>query len=169
MLRTNEKQLVKMAVQGKVGPAVRSRGWTPDQFGKIHAVPGVGSIVYNVKVGDPAFGWKGDHIEPGVSTVLDETKRNEAPNAAYNFLACCGNEAILVSGDAKGKRGVVVGHHGGIEHVMVDFDDATLDKLTLDDKILIRAFGAGAGIIGLSGYQSLQPRSLASQENGDQG
>ena len=147
MLRTNENQLVKMAVQGKVGPAVRHRSWTPDQFGKVHAVPGVGSIVYNIKVGDPAFGWKGDHIEPGVSTVVDETKRTDPPNAAYNFLSCCGNEAIVVSGDPKGARGVVVGHHGGIEHVLVDFDDRTLDKLTLDDKILVRAFGQGLELL----------------------
>ena len=147
MLRINENQLVKIAVQGKIGPAVRSRSWTPDQFGQVHAVPGVGSIVYNIKVGDRAFGWKGDHIEPAVSTVVDETKRNDPPNAAYNFLSCCGNEAVVVSGDAKGARGVVVGHHGGIEHVLVDFDDRTLDKLTLDDKILIRAFGQGLELL----------------------
>ncbi|HOE10758.1 MAG TPA: DUF4438 domain-containing protein [bacterium] len=158
MLKTNEKHLVEMAVQGKIGPAVRSRGWTPDQFGKIHAVPGVGSIVYNVKVGDPAFGWKGDHIEPGVSTVVDENKRADSVNAAYNFLACMGNEARVVTGDAKGAKGVVVGHHGGIEHVMIDFDDKTLDKLTLDDKILIRAFGQG---LELTDYPDVKVYNLA--------
>ncbi len=147
MLKTNEKQLVKIAVQGKIGPAVRYRGWTPDQFGQIHAVPGVGSITYNVKVGDPAFGWRGDHIEPGVSTVVDENKRSDTPNAGYNFLACCGNEAVVVTGDAKGAKGAVTGHHGGIEHVMVDLDDKTLEKLTLDDKILIRAYGQGLQLI----------------------
>lgn len=143
MLRTNEKRLVKMAIQGKVGPAVRGRPWTPDQHGQIHSLPGVGSIVYNVKVGDSAFGWRGDHIEPGVSAVVDESKRGAGPNAAFNFLACCGNEALLVSGAAEGARGCVVGHHGGIEHVIIDFDDRTLERMTLDDKILIRAFGQG--------------------------
>ena len=35
--------------------------------------------------------------------------------------------------------GVVTGMHGGIEHVLVDFADADLDRLCIDDKIQIRS------------------------------
>src|SRR4030043_1532492 len=113
MLRTNERHLVRMAVQGKVAAAVLL-GWSErDADGRGHAVPSVGSIVYNVKVGDLAFGWAGDHIEPAVSTLIDEEKRGNRLNMAFNFLACVGNNAVVVSGDAKGARGTVTGHHGG--------------------------------------------------------
>ena len=114
-----------------------------DAEGHGHSLPSVGGIVYNVKVGDSAFYWRGDHIEPGVSMILDEEKRNSKQNMALGFLACVGNEARVISGDAKGSKGTVVGQHGGVEHLMVDFDDKTLNKLTYDDKILIKAYGQG--------------------------
>ena len=146
MLRTNEKALVKMAVQGKVAPAMRFGAFEVDAEGRGRAVPSVGGIVYNVKVGDPAFGWAGDHIEPAVSAILNEEKRATRENQAFNFLACVGNEAVVVGGDAKGARGVVTGHHGGVEHVLIDFDDETLDKLAIEDKILVRAWGQGLAL-----------------------
>jgi hypothetical protein len=146
MLKTNEKSLVKMAVQGTVATTLRYDDFEMDQHGQGHTVPSVGGITYNVKVGDPAFGWQGDHIEPAVSTILNADKRRDKPNRAYNFLACCGNEAIVISGDAKGHKGVVTGHHGGVEHVVIDFPDRTLNKLTMDDKFLIRTFGQGLAL-----------------------
>ena len=30
-------------------------------------LPATGGISYNVRSGDSAFGWSGDHVEPGVS------------------------------------------------------------------------------------------------------
>ena len=143
MLRTNERHLVRMAVQGKVAAAMRFGVFELDAEGRGHAVPSVGSIVYNVKVGDLAFGWAGDHIEPAVSTLIDEEKRGNRLNMAFNFLACVGNDAVVVSGDAKGARGTVTGHHGGVEHVLIDFEDPTLEKMAVDDKILVQAFGQG--------------------------
>lgn len=145
-LKTNEKQLVCMAVEAKPAHPIRFGAFEIDADGKAHALPGVGGIVYNVKAGDPAFGWRGDHIEPGVSVLVNEDKRSGRENMALGFLACIGNEARVVSGDAKGARGTVVGQHGGVEHVLVDFDDKTLAKLTYGDKILIRAFGQGLRI-----------------------
>jgi hypothetical protein len=147
VLKTNERHLVKVAVQGKVSPAVRFSAFEMDAVGRAHSLPGVGGITYNVKVGDPAFGWQGDHIEPGVSLLTDETKRSSGANMALQFLACCGNEAQLVSGDAKGAKGVVTGHHGGVEHLMVDFSDRDLSRMTLDDKVLIRGFGQGLELL----------------------
>jgi hypothetical protein len=117
-----------------------------DAEGRAHALPSVGGITYNVKVGDPAFGWAGDHIEPGVSALIDEEKRTNRLNQAFNFLACVGNEAVVMGGDAKGARGVVTGHHGGVEHVLIDFDDQALEKMGVGDKILIRAWGQGLAL-----------------------
>jgi hypothetical protein len=63
----------------------------------------------------------------------------------------------VITGEAKGAKGRVVGHHGGVEHVMVDFDDKTLERLTHDDKVLIRAHGQG---LRLSDYPDLKIYSL---------
>lgn len=161
--RTNEERLVKMAVQGKPANPLRFSEFEMDAEGHGHALPTVGGITYNVKVGDPAFGWRGDHIEPGVSVILDEEKRSSRQNMAFGFLACIGNEARVLSGPAKNAKGVVVGQHGGVEHLMVDFDDKTLDKLSYDDKILIRAHGQGLKIEGAgdTAIYNLDPRVLA--------
>ncbi len=142
-LKTNVNRLVQMAVQGKPANPLRFSEFEVDAEGRGHAVPSVGGIVYNVRVGDPAFHWRGDHIEPGVSVILDEEKRASKQNMAFGFLACIGNEARVVSGSAKGAKGTVIGQHGGVEHLIVDFDQKTLDKLTYDDKILIKAHGQG--------------------------
>jgi len=143
MLRTNEARLVKMAVQGKPANPLRFSEFEMDADGRGHSLPSVGGITYNVKVGDPAFGWRGDHIEPGVSVILDEEKRSSRQNMALQFLACIGNEARVIAGAAKGAKGTVVGHHGGVEHLIIDFDDKALEKLTYDDKVLVRAHGQG--------------------------
>ncbi|PIQ77472.1 DUF4438 domain-containing protein [Candidatus Peregrinibacteria bacterium CG11_big_fil_rev_8_21_14_0_20_46_8] len=141
MIATNEKTLIKLALQGKVGPADEFLPFEVGHNGEPYALPGVGSITYNVRVGDPAFGWTSDHTEPGVSTVC--TSSDKAHMRGYNFLSCVGNEVIITSGDAKGKKGVVTGMHGGVEHVLLDFPDAVIEKLTLEDKFLIRAHGQG--------------------------
>lgn len=73
----------------------------------------------------------------------------EGPNAALNILTCVGNVATVASGDAKGSEGTVTGKHGGIEHILADFKPETLDKLMLQDKILIKAFGVGFKLLDL--------------------
>jgi hypothetical protein len=55
----------------------------------------------------------------------------------------------VVKGDAKGKKGVVVGKHGGIEHVMVDFPPETMEKLVIEDRVQIRACGVGLKLLDL--------------------
>jgi len=146
-LRTNEDKLVKIAVQGKVANAYQWAEFEVAHDGKPFALPSTGGIVYNVRTGDPTFGWEGDHIEAGVSAILDEEKRGGRANMGFNFLACVGNRARVVSGDAKGKTGTVTGHHGGVEHVTIDFDSKTLAKMNADDKILIEGFGQGLRLL----------------------
>lgn len=147
MLKTNEKQLIMMSVQGRISNPGGPRAHSVDAQGKPFLLPGIGGIVYNVKVGDLAFGWEADHIEPGVSTILDEKDRYDRPNAGYNFYACIGNQAIIKTGDAKDRTGIVTGHHGGAEHVIIDFPDDVLNKLSLDDKILIKGYGQGLKLL----------------------
>ena len=150
MLRTNVDKLVKMSVMGEVASPVVGRSvYNVSATGTPSVLPGVGGITYNVRVGDLACGWEADHVEPGVSV---ENKENDArygqgANAAFNILSCVGNEAVVVSGDAKGAKGVVTGKHGGIEHVLVDFQPETLEKLMLGDKVLVKAFGVGLKLL----------------------
>ncbi|MFA5480475.1 MAG: DUF4438 domain-containing protein, partial [Candidatus Muiribacteriota bacterium] len=151
MLKTNEKNLVMMSVQGKVAnPWKRSASPSVDHEGKSFALPGTGGIVYNVRIGDSVYGWEGDHIEPGVSSAADEKERYGGLNTGYNFYPCIGNEATIVGAMDKtivGKKGVVTGHHGGIEHVIIDFPKKVMEKMTLKDEILIKGFGQGLKLI----------------------
>jgi len=147
MLKTNKEKLVMISIQGRVSYPVSSGPYRITYDGKPVTLPGVGGITYNIKVGDKAFGWEADHVEPGVSTVVNEEKRDKGPNCAYNILACMGNQARVVSGETKGALGIVTGHHGGIEHVLIDFDQDTLEKLCIGDKILVKAYGQGLKLL----------------------
>ena len=147
-ISTNRSHLVSVAVVGEVGPQqyVPSSFWAPPDLisntGQPKILPSTGGITYNVRVGDRIKGIVGDHVEPAV------TAKNPDPeaNAGFNILSCVGNEATVVSGDAKGAKGVVTGTHGGAEHVMIDFDEKTLDKLVIGDKIQVRSLGVGLAI-----------------------
>jgi len=144
-LKNNREQLVMTAVQGGVSPANQ---WAPFEIGadgEIFAWPSTGGITYNVKVGDSVFGWAGEHLEPGVSATLSH--KNRKAEAGFQFLSCCGNEVRVISGEAKGAKGTVIGHHGGVEHLMLDFPDETLDLLTCDDKFLVRGYGQGLKLV----------------------
>ncbi|MCR4391374.1 MAG: DUF4438 domain-containing protein [Candidatus Acetothermia bacterium] len=143
-MRTNADRLIMISVLGEVtNPSVR--GYRITHEGQPVMLPGVGGITYNLRVGDPAVGWAADHAEPGVSLRNLMTDREDLPatNQGLNFLACVGNEATVITGDAKGAKGVVTGKHGGIEHVLVDFPPDTLDKLQIGDKVGIKAYGVG--------------------------
>ena len=145
-IRTNIDKLVKISVMGEVSSPVFARStYRISADGKPVVLPGVGGITYNIRVGDLATGWMADHVEPGVS-IKNKEKTDRFPsgaNMALNVLACVGNEAKVVSGDAKGAKGVVTGKHGGIEHVLVDFSPEVMEKLLIGDKILIKAYGVG--------------------------
>ena len=145
MLKINKEQLVMQAVMGEVShPAAKGSPYRISADGIPMALPGVGSITYNVKIGDNVNAFKADHVEPGVSIKNKEKGSGITdPNLGLTFLACIGNKARVVTGDAKGDAGVVTGKHGGIEHVMVYFNQDTLEKLVIGDKIQIKAQGLG--------------------------
>lgn len=142
MLKTNKQHVVKWSVQGKVHHPVGGT-YRISHEGRPMILPATGGISYNVKVGDSAFGWAGDHVEPGVS--IKNPDREE--NAALVTFACIGNEAKIISGDAKGKKGYVTGMHGGIDHVLIYFDEETLEELAIDDRIMIKAYGQGLALV----------------------
>ncbi|MDR2204039.1 MAG: DUF4438 domain-containing protein [Nitrososphaerota archaeon] len=149
MLRTNREWLVKLSVMGEVASPTVRNVYTVSATGVPYILPSVGGIVYNLRVGDFACGWEADHVEPCVSTVNKENdvRLGGAANMAYNVFSCVGNQAIVVSGDAKGEVGTVTGKHGGVEHVLVDFKPNVLDRLLIGDKILVKAFGTGLKLL----------------------
>ncbi len=149
MIKTNKSKLVMQSVVGQISNPTFSR--TPyviSADGEPTVLPSVGGITYNVRIGDLAVGWAADHVEPGVSMMNTEKPLGSwCPNAGLNTLSCIGNEVKVVSGEAKGAKGVVVGKHGGIEHVMVDFAPAVLEKLVVGDKMQVKAYGTGLRLL----------------------
>ncbi|SHK48218.1 DUF4438 domain-containing protein [Paramaledivibacter caminithermalis] len=142
MIKTNKDKLVIQSVQGKIHHPLGGN-YRISHEGEPRILPATGGITYNVHVGDPAFGWECDHVEPSVS-IRNEDK---AENDAIMNLACPGNIAKVVSGDAKGAVGYVLGGHGGIEHTIIEFHDEDMEKMAVDDKILIKAHGQGLKLI----------------------
>jgi hypothetical protein len=150
LLKTNREKLVKVSVIGEVvSPVIGDTVYKITANGEPVILPGVGGITYNIRVGDPACGWMADHVEPGVSLEnrVSDSRFPRGQSNALNVLACIGNEAVVVKGDAKGEKGVVVGKHGGIEHVMVDFPPATMEKLVIEDRVQIKACGVGLQLL----------------------
>jgi hypothetical protein len=73
------------------------------------------------------------------------------PNNALLTYACVGNPAVVVSGPCAGKRGMVTGKHGGVNHVLTDFPTAVLERLRIGDRIQIRSQGLGLRLLDLPG------------------
>ena len=143
MLKTNEDNVIEFLLQCQPGPPKTGGTWQVDLDGNPFILPGIGGITLNMQVGDPAFGWAGDHLEPGVSCIADTHKPFDHPNVPLQIFSCTGNKARVISGDAKDAEGVVIGHHGGSEHIIVDFPREVKEKLNYDDKIIVHARGQG--------------------------
>lgn len=152
MIKTNKDRLVKWSVQGKIHHPTGG-GYRITNDGKPMILPATGGITYNVNVGDGAFGWVGDHVEPGVS-IRNE---NDAENAALMTFSCIGNEAKVVSGSAKGAKGFVLGSHGGIDHTIICFHEHSLEQMCIDDRILVKAYGQG---LALDDYPEVKVHSI---------
>lgn len=136
----NRSELVIAAALGEAGAPFLNVGLYDVSYdGRPIILPAVGGINPNVRVGDGAFAFMADHIEPGVSI------RNvgERENAALNTLSCIGNEAVVLAGDAKGATGRVTGKHGGVEHVIVDFPPDVMRAMAIGDKIQVWTCGVG--------------------------
>src|SRR5438067_382199 len=157
----NREQLIGVSVQGNIVspeyPALPATPYVIGADGRPQLLPSQGGIVYNVHVGDSAFGWLADLVQPGVSIRAPA----EPANQALNVLACLGNEAIVVSGQATGARGTVIGKSGRFaEHVIVHFAPETLEQLAIADNVLVRAFGRS---LALTDYTDVQLKSISPQ------
>ncbi len=145
MLKTNRERLVMQSALGIISfPRISLKNpYLVDSSGNAHILPGTGGITYNVLVGDSALEFAGDHVEPGVSIMLPRSETDTGSGGGLSVLACIGNEAKVVSGEAAGAVGIVTGKHGGVEHVLVDFSRPAIEKLVIGDRIQIKAFGQG--------------------------
>src|SRR5437879_1229933 len=164
MIATNEDRLVVLSVAGEIVaprmPALPAMPHVISRDGQALIVPALGGIVYNVRVGDPELGWVAENVQPGVSLK----NRDEGAHVALHTLACVGNEAVVMSGDAKGGRGVVTGKSGRwSEHVIIHFPVATLGALAIGDRVLVKAHGVGLKYAGVPEVvtKNLSPRLLA--------
>ena len=112
-------------------------------------------MIINARVGDPAYGWAADHVEPAVSI----RNREDGPEHALHYLACIGNTATMTSGEAKGARGVVTGEHA---HILIDFEPEVLEQICIGDQVLIRAVGMGLEMLDYPGHIGAQdePRAV---------
>lgn len=166
-VRTNVRRVVINKVQGQVAnPIVRSSPYRIGRDGILHIVPGTGGISLNQRVGDPAVGLAGDHVEPGAALHNNDREvvgPKGGPNRALMMLSCIGNRAVVTTGPAQGSKGTVVGKHGGIDHVIVDFDPSVLKRLRIGDRIEITAQGQGLKFAGFDKVSVLNtsPRLLA--------
>ncbi len=143
-VRTNSDKLVSVSVMGQIAspgfPGLPAEPYRLDSNGKPFLLPTYGGIVYNVSIGDSAYGWLADTIHPGVSISL----KDDAGNRGLNLFACVGNVAIVMTGDAKGTRGVVTGKSGRFsEQVIIHFDKEARKKMAIGDKINIKSIGVG--------------------------
>lgn len=158
-LKTNKDKLITTAVQAVVHPP-GSEGYSTTYDGQPKLDIGTASINYTVSLGDSAYGWaNADHVEPDVT--VQGRDRSRAGECAVAILACIGNEANVISGEAKGAKGIYVGRHAGADD-LVWFPKDVLEKLALKDTIRIKAKGVGLKIKGFEDVRvnKLSPKLL---------
>ena len=142
--KNNADQVISVSVQGVITPPrmppLPAMPYSLAADGTPFLLPAYGSIVYNVSVGDSAYGWLADCVHPGVSIKLEDATGNRG----LNVLSCVGNTAIVMTGNAQRARGTVTGKTGRFsEHVIIHFEEATREQLAIGDKIVIKAKGTG--------------------------
>lgn len=144
---TNAADIVCVSVAGQVANPVLSglpaEPYRLDADGNAFLWPSWGGIVYNITCGDSAFGWSGDCVHPSVSISHADANKNRG----LNIFSCIGNAAMVVSGAAKGAKGVVTGKSGRFsEQVIVHFPVEVRRQIAIDDTILINAEGTGMAL-----------------------
>ena len=154
-LKTNKDKLIVTAVQAVVHPA-GSSGYRATYDGQTSARLGTASINYTVSLGDSTYGWaNADHVEPDVTIQGRDQER--AGSCAIAILACIGNEAKVLSGEAKGAKGFYIGRHAGSDD-LAWFSKDVKEKLTIDDEIQVRARGVGLQI---EGFEDVRVNKLS--------
>ncbi|WP_435310279.1 DUF4438 family protein [Primorskyibacter sedentarius] len=154
VVRTNENTLVEMAIAGTVSePSVRPGQYIAHPDGHATVLPGMFGIAYNVRCGDRAFGWAGDHVEPGCSIDDADSGRHHA----LHYLVCMGNEARVTSGAAAGAKGTVIGEHA---RILVQFPPDVQAMMTNGDQVQVMALGRGMELLDFASIElkKMSPR-----------
>jgi hypothetical protein len=155
----NEADLVAVSVGGVIAhpgfPGLPAEPYRLAADGTPFLLPAWGGIVYNVSVGDRAFGWAADCIHPGVSIRgTDDLK-----NRGLNVFACLGNMATVMTGQAQGAKGVVTGKSGRFsEQVIIHFPKEIRKKMAVGDQILVKSYGTG---ISIEGHEAINCKGLS--------
>ena len=140
--------------QGEVG----NDPYRIDRDGNPYVAVGDGGVVLGLRLGDSVFGHVGDHAAPGACLV------HPSDDARYAVvgLSCIGNRAIIRTGDAVGREGVVFGKRGGGERVIVIFAQDVLARLRPSDQVAImsRGQGAKAPVAGIT-QMNITPEALS--------
>jgi hypothetical protein len=155
----NEADLVSVSLGGVIAhpgfPGLPAEPYRLDAQGKSFLLPTWGGIVYNVSVGDKAFGWAADCIHPGVSIRGTDDGRNRG----LNVFACIGNVATVMTGQAAGTKGVVTGKSGRFsEQVIIHFPVEARKKMAVNDQIVVR--GLGTGLV-IEGHENVACKGLS--------
>ncbi len=159
---TNEGQLVTQILAGEVWPPLGDRhGFRVDPDGRPFLLPGMGGVTLGVHCGDPATGYAGDHVEPGLSV----RHRDPAANYALQYLSCVGNTVVVASGPAAGAEGFVIGQHA---YVLTDMPEALMRRVTTGDQVTVHAVGQGLALAGHPEVtvKNCSPRLLAALAGG---
>ncbi len=156
---TNEAKLVAVSVMGAVAhpsfPGLPAEPYRLAADGTPFLLPTYGGVVYNVSVGDSAYGWLADCVHPGVSIAHPV----DTGNRGLNIFACVGNEAVVMTGEAKGERGVVTGKSGRFsEQVIVHLPKAVRERIAVGDRLVVKSRGAGLAV---ADYPSVKFKSLS--------
>jgi hypothetical protein len=154
-LKTNKEKLITTAVQAVVQPP-STKEYSTAYDGRPKLGIGMASINYTVSLGDPTYGWAdADHVEPDVT--IQGRDRTSPSECAIAILACIGNEARVISGEAKGAKGFYIGRHAGSDD-LVWFPKNVLENLALYDKIQVKARGVGLKI---EGFEDVRVNKLS--------
>ncbi len=146
-LATNAADIVAISVAGVVAhpsfPGLPAEPYRLATDGTPFLLPTYGGIVYNVSVGERAFGWAADCIHPGVSIG----QADDMKNRGLNVFACMGNRARVMTGGAAGATGVVTGKSGRFsEQVIVHLPREARARMAVGDQVLVRAEGRGLAL-----------------------
>ncbi len=158
-LATNAADLITVSVGGAIAhpslPPLPAEPYRLAADGTAFLLPAWGGLVYNVSVGDRAFGWAADCIHPGVSI----RQADDMKNRGLVTYACVGNAAKVMTGGAAGARGVVTGKSGRFsEQLIVHFPKAARATMAVGDQIVVRAEGVG---MTLTAHPAVACRSLS--------
>jgi hypothetical protein len=158
-LVTNRTDLIAVSVAGAVAhpslPALPAEPYRLAADGTAFLLPAWGGLVYNVSVGDRAFGWAADCIHPGASI----RQADDMKNRGLLTYACVGNRATVMTGQAAGTRGVVTGKSGRFsEQLIVHLPKAARAKMAVGDQIVVRAEGVG---LTFTAHPAIALRSLS--------